>query len=136
MKRLFQIVGLKVIKILDPNKELKNNDYELESVSICRKLITKDDSVLLISPISGKRYIKSEDNQLFLILERYQLTIVNHAYSYNINVEGKAFDKIANMFDNEVERRREIMENEIRSNVKHSLKEIYNNLVHEQVQKN
>ena len=136
MKRLFQIVGLKVIKMLDPNKELKNNDYELESVSICRKLITKDDSVLLISPISGKRYIKSEDNQLFLILERYQLTIVNHAYSYNINVEGKAFDKIANMFDNEVERRREIMENEIRSNVKHSLKEIYNNLVHEQVQKN
>ena len=136
MKRLFQIVGLKAIKMLDPNKELKNNDYELESVSICRKLITKDDSVLLISPISGKRYIKSEDNQLFLILERYQLTIVNHAYSYNINVEGKAFDKIANMFDNEVERRREIMENEIRSNVKHSLKEIYNNLVHEQVQKN
>ena len=43
MKRLFQTVGLKVIKMLDPNKELKNNDYELESVAICRKLITKDD---------------------------------------------------------------------------------------------
>lgn len=133
MKRLFQKVGIKVIKLLDPNKELRNNDYEVESVAICRKLITKDDSVLLISPISGKRYIKSDDNQLFLIVEQYQLTIVNHAYSYNINVEGKAYDKITRLFDNEVERRREIMESEIRSNVKHSLKTIYNNLLSEQV---
>jgi hypothetical protein len=61
------------------------------------------------------------------------MTIVNHQYSYNINIEGKAYYRIAKLFDGEVEQRRELMEKEIRSNVKHSLSNIYNNLLNEKI---
>ena len=133
LNRFFQRVAIKSIRLMNPDLERRTNDYETEAFSICRRLISIPESTLLISPISGKRYIKSDDNQLFLIIERYQMTIVNHAYSYNIDIAGKAYDKITQIFDYEVERRREKMEIEIRSNVKHSLSNIYKNLTHEKI---
>jgi hypothetical protein len=89
--------------------------------------------VLLLSPISGKRYIKSHDEQLFIIIESNLITIVNHQYSYNINIWGKPLETIIRMFDIEVEKRREAMEMEIRSNVKHSLANIFKNLSDEKI---
>jgi len=133
-KRFTQRLGIRVIKMMDPSKSNEHRgDYDSEATSICRRLISKPDTVLLISPISGKRYIKSDDNQLFIIIESHQLTIVNHAYSYNISLDTKAYDRVARIFDNEVEKRREFMESEIRSNVKHSLSTIYKNLHNEKV---
>ena len=61
------------------------------------------------------------------------MTIVNHQYSYNIDIAGKSFEKISQVFDAEVEKRREQMEADIRSNVKHSLSNIYKNLLNEKV---
>lgn len=132
IKRLFQMLALKMYKTANPQPTTKN-EYEKECVAICRNLILKEHTSLLISPISGKRYIKSDDNQIFIIIEPKQLTIVNHQYSYNIDIWGKPFDKISKIFDIEVEKRREKMEMEIRSNVKHSLINIYNNLTHEHI---
>jgi len=129
-----QKIAIKVIKAFDISKnQPKLGEYESEAVSICRKLIEKANTVLLISPISGKRYIKSDDNQLFIIIEYHQMTIVNHSYSYNIPLALKAFTRVSKIFDNEVESRRIKMETEIRSNVKHSLSNIYKNIVNEKV---
>lgn len=134
-KRLFQKVAIHFIKVLDPSRSSNRRvgEYETEVVSICRKLIGKDDTILLISPITNKRYIRSEDEQLFIIIDDIEFTIVNHTYSYNIKLEPKAAKRISTIFDNEVEKRRIKMENEIRSNVKHSLSNIYKSLVDEQV---
>ena len=109
------------------------SEYERECISVCKALIHKEASVLLLSPISGKRYIKSHDEQLFIIIESNLITIVNHQYSYNISMWGKPLETIIRMFDIEVEKRREAMEMEIRSNVKHSLSNIYKSLMHEKV---
>ena len=116
----------------DVGDKTKDN-FNVESFAICKRLISKRETTLLISPISGKRYIKSDDNQLFIIIEGHQLTIVNHQYSYNIDIAGKAYERISQIFDAEVEKRREKMEAEIRSNVKHSLSNIYKNLLSEEV---
>lgn len=132
IKRLFQILALKIYRISN-QQPIPKNEYESECVAICKNLILKEHTSLLISPISGKRYIKSDDNQIFIIIEPKQLTIVNHQYSYNIDIWGKPFERISKIFDIEVEKRREKMELEIRSNVKHSLINIYNNLTHEQI---
>jgi hypothetical protein len=133
-KRLFQKLALKVYRMANQNKSsIPKNEYETECAAICKNLIAKKDTALLISPISGKRYIKSDDNQIFIIIEPKQLTIVNHQYSYNIDIWGKPFERISKIFDIEVEKRREKMENEIRSNVKHSLTNIYKNLTYEQI---
>jgi hypothetical protein len=120
--------------MLDPSKyQAPKNDYELEALAICKRLAARKTSTLLISPISGKRYIRSKDNQIHVIIEGHLITIVNHSYSYVIPVEGKSHERLIRMFDMEVEARRNIMEAEIRANIKHSLSNIYQSLVHEQV---
>lgn len=133
LKRFFQIVGLRLIKFMNRSTEEKLSEYEQDCISICQNLIKKEKSKLLMSPISRKRYIKSEDNQIFIIIDSLQVTIVNHNYSYTISLTIKGFERIVKRFDNEVERRRQMMEDEIRSNVKHSLSNINKNIINEQV---
>jgi gas vesicle protein len=128
-KRYSQRLAIKIVKSFTPSHQM--SEYEREGINICRKLVAKRESTLLISPISGKRYIKSEDGQIFIVIEDLQITIVNHQYSYNIRISDKTYQKIRGFFDTEVERRREDMETEIRSNVKHSLYTIYKNLTNE-----
>lgn len=131
-KRLTQKVGIKVLRVMDPSKyDGPKNDYTNEALSICRKLASKPSSTLLISPISGKRYIKSDDNQIYIIIEGHLINIVNHSYSYVIPIEGRQKERLITMFDREVENRREAMESEIRLNIKHSLSDIYKNLINE-----
>jgi len=133
-KRLVQKLALITLKAAK-NKATQQDksEYEKECISVCKALIHKEASVLLLSPISGKRYIKSHDEQLFIIIESNLITIVNHQYSYNINIWGKPLETIIRMFDIEVEKRREAMEMEIRSNVKHSLANIFKNLSNEKI---
>ena len=130
--RFFQKTALKIFRASNLEKEPKG-EFENECLSICKNLINKENSKLLISPISGKRYIKNDEKQIFIIIEIKQLTIVNHNYSYNIDILPISFDRLIHMFDNEVEVRRQKMEDEIRSNVKHSLTNIYHNIVNEKV---
>ncbi len=131
-RRFAQTIAIKTLRIMDPSKfEGPKTDYGQEAIAICRKLASKSTSTLLLSPISGKRYIKSDDNQIFIIIEGHLITIVNHSYSYVIPVEGRQKERLISMFDLEVEKRREIMESEIRSNIKHSLSNIYKNLINE-----
>lgn len=135
IRRSIQKLALKGFRLMATKDEPQNHsEFEKECIAICKALINQPDSVLLMSPLSGKRFIKSDDNQLFIIIEIGTITIVNHQYSYNIKVWGKVLDRIINMFDIEVEKRRTEMEMEIRSNVKHSLSNIYKTLIHENVQ--
>jgi hypothetical protein len=118
----------------DPSKyEAPKNEYEIETLAICKRLASRKTSTLLLSPISGKRYIRSKDNQIHVIIEGHLVTIVNHSYSYVIPMEGKSHERLIRMFDMEVEARRNVMEAEIRANIKHSLSNIYQNLINEQV---
>jgi len=131
-KRFTQKIGIGLIRIMDPSKyEGTKHEYEREALAICKKLAAKPNSTLLLSPISGKRYIKSDDNQIYIIIDGHLINIVNHSYSYVIPVEGKQHERLLRMFDKEVEARRELMEAEIQSNVKHSLSTIYTKLVNE-----
>ena len=134
LKRLTQRVGIGLFRMLDPSKyEAPKNEYEAEALAICKRLASRESSTLLMSPISGKRYIRSKDNQIHVIIEGHLITIVNHSYSYVIPVEGKSHERLIRMFDMEVEGRRGVMEAEIRANIKHSLSNIYQNLINEQV---
>lgn len=128
IRRSLQFLAIKWLRLLTPKDTREPSDYEKECIAVCKALISKADSILLISPISGKRYIKAEDSQLFVIIQLDQITIVNHTYSYNIIVWGKTQQLLVNIFDIEVEKRRDAMETEIRSNVKHSLSNIYKTL--------
>jgi hypothetical protein len=134
LKRFTQRVGISLFRLIDPSKyQAPKNEYEVEALAICKRLASRKSSTLLMSPISGKRYIRSKDNQIHVIIEGHLITIVNHSYSYVIPVEGKSHERLIRMFDMEVEARRNVMEAEIRANIKHSLSNIYQNLINEQV---
>ena len=133
-KRFTQRVAIGILRMADPSKyEAPKNEYEVEALAICKRLSARKTSTLLMSPISGKRYIQSKDNQIHVIIDGHLVTIVNHSYSYVIPMEGKSHERLIRMFDMEVEARRNVMESEIRANIKHSLSNIYQNLVNEQV---
>ena len=133
-KRFTQRVAIGILRMADLSKyEAPKNEYEVEALAICKRLSARKTSTLLMSPISGKRYIRSKDNQIHVIIDGHLVTIVNHSYSYVIPMEGKSHERLIRMFDMEVEARRNVMESEIRANIKHSLSNIYENLVNEQV---
>ena len=77
LKRLFQKTALKLFKTMNPKHNTPFNEYEKESITICKELIHQEDSTLLISPISGKRYIESGDSQLFIIIESTTIIVIS-----------------------------------------------------------
>jgi hypothetical protein len=129
-KRSIQKLVIKAWRVMNIGSG-EMSEYERDATNICRKLLVKQDSVLLLSPISGKRYIKSEDGEVFIVISERSVDITNHQYNYNIPIGDKTQIKLRLIFDSEVEKRREQMEFDIKSNVKHSLKTIYQNLTGE-----
>jgi hypothetical protein len=107
---------------------IEKSEYERDCIAICKKLISKEDTVLLLTPISNKRYIRNEDLQIFVILEGHNVKVINQVYSYTVFLEQKPWENIVVAFDNEVEKRREEFEKEIMSNIKHSLQNILQNI--------
>jgi hypothetical protein len=120
LKRLIQKQYIKVYRSSTP----KITTYEKDCVSICEKLIKKNETVLLLTPISNKRYIKNEEDQIFVILENYSVKIINHVYSYTVILGDKSWNSVVTLFDSEVESRRNKFEKEITSNIKYSIKKI------------
>jgi hypothetical protein len=103
------------------------NEEELFCVEICKKLIPSQESKLTNAPLSHKRYIKNDEKDMFVVIYDRSISLINHIYSYNVFIENdKLYGEILQMFDNELEKRRLELENEIKSNIKHSLRSILN----------
>jgi hypothetical protein len=105
-------------------KKVVINDTEKTSLSICRYLISHESSKFLIAPLSGKRYVKNEMLGLFIILDDKQLSITNHLYHYEINLNDRDWDRITIMYDNKTERIRQQFEDEIMAQIQNSLSDI------------
>lgn len=107
----------------DPTPPTKEEEkYALE---ICKKLISKPTSKLTNAPISFKRFITCEENNMFIVIKDRTITLINHVYSYNVFVESlENYIQILEIFDKEMEKRRQDLEDEIKNNIQHSLKEI------------
>ena len=95
-----------------------------ECLQICRSLILREDSLLLIAPLSEKRYVKNELFGIFIIIQNGVVQIINHTYSYKVVLTENESKKICRIYDLAIESRRMEFENEIKANIKHSLKNI------------
>lgn len=126
LKRFIQKSAIKAIRVSTPPQE--KSEYERDAVNICKRLISKPESLLLLTPISSKRYIKNDASGIFVILEGRSIKVINHVYSYVVFLEDKSWHQITSLFDNEVESRREEFEKEITANIRHSLQTIYKNI--------
>jgi hypothetical protein len=107
----------------------QRSKYELDCLSICKKLIDKPDSQLLMTPLSNKKYIHNPENSIFITIEGNTVNVINHKYSYTVVIQDKSKLEITNHFNEVLENQRLKMEDEITSNIKHSLKNILQTLV-------
>lgn len=104
---------------------LKIPEEEKICVEICKKLINDDDSKLTFAPISNKRFIKNENKGIYIVIETYNITIINHVYSYSIYLSSaNDYKDIVNSFDKILENQRQLLEQEIRFNITQSLTKI------------
>ena len=121
-KLLFRVY-LNLKEKFDPTPPPK--EEETFCVEICEKLIENTLSKLTIAPISNKRFIKNDEKDMFIVISNRQISIINHVYSYNVYIESdQLYKKIVDGFDNVVEQKRQELEDEIKNNIKHSLRNI------------
>jgi hypothetical protein len=121
-RRFIQKQTLTLFRYL--NTEQEKSVYERDCIAVCKKFINQPDSIMLLTPISGKRYTRSEKNEIFIILDSHRVKIINHVYAYDVHMNDKSWNQIISLFDNEVEKRREEFEQQITSNIKSSLQKI------------
>lgn len=104
-------------------------DEENFARQICDKLIQHPESKLSYSPLSSKRIIKNEQLNMYIVLETYTVHVINHVYSYSVYFQDSdSFNALKESFDQVMEKKRESLEIEIRSNIQHSLKKILDKL--------
>lgn len=109
--------------------------HEKTAFKICVKLISHEDSVFTIAPITNKRYILNETLNLFIIIDYGKVEITNHVFHYDVKLSSRDFERILYLYDTETEKRRTNTEKEIKTNIKHTLDNIYKKIVQE-TQKN
>lgn len=104
-------------------------DEELFCRDICTQLIDYPGTRLTYAPISNKRFLKNDAKEMFVVIDHRVISIINHVYGYTIMIENdKVMEEIVDKFDNVLEARRLELENEMRSNIKHSLQTILDKL--------
>ena len=96
--------------------------YHNECINICRKMLEKKETVLLIAPISSKRYMKNEKYGIYIVFHGRTIEVVNHVYNYTVALDDKTWNILIDEFNYELEDRRTEFEDEISKNIKHSLK--------------
>jgi hypothetical protein len=107
----------------NPKPEI--TDEERFAVEISKKIIKLDDTLLYFTPLSEKRIIKNDNKQIYVVIHQRNVTIINHVYSYSIYIESdELYYSVIDSFNETLEKKREVIELEIKSNIQHSLKTI------------
>ena len=127
IKRFFQKQYI-FLKKFDNRALTKKQQHEKRCFQICQKLIHKEGTVLLLTPVTEKRYIKNDVLGMFIVIHEGVVKITNHTYSYVVFMDGNDYDNIIKEFNEEVEKRRLKMEREINTNIRHSLDKILESL--------
>jgi len=125
--RLLFKIYLSLKERFDPTPPIP--EEERITVEICKKLINDPDSELTYAPISAKRFIKNESKSMFVVIEHHTINLINHVYSYSVYLSKNSdYNEIIGGFDKILEIKRQSLEDEITSNIQHSLQTILKKL--------
>jgi hypothetical protein len=121
-KMMFKIY-LHLKNKFDPKYPITNE--ERFCLEITKKLIKNESSVLTLSPLSQKRFIKNDELRMFVMIENKVINIINHVYNYTLVIEDiDVYQEIISEFDNKLDSIRISLEEEFRMNIQNSLKNI------------
>jgi hypothetical protein len=93
-------------------------------MSIARKLIRHPNSKFDIAPKSRKRYVTNSEVDLFIILDNRGISITNHVYHYDVILNDRNWNTIIKMYDAKVEELTQKVEDQVMSQIEHSLENI------------
>lgn len=121
---------LKLYKIINPHCSDIITGEERNLMIIVKKLISKPDAELMLTPHMKKAYIVDANKQLFVCIDfnNSMASVINHKFGYNIRFCQRVSMFLDRHFSDEVESRRLAMENEFRNNVQFSLATIIKKL--------
>lgn len=103
-------------------KELSEN--EKTAIRIFEKCVAREDSELLMAPLSDTFYVKT--GEIYLILLNQELRIINGKYSYDFPLASGPCERMRKRFRITLEQRRKKMEEKIVAKTKKSLQDILN----------
>lgn len=129
-KRLYKRIKVKMAKRMRKSMPTYEEiePYEKTAFKIVVKMISHKKSDFMIAPMSNKRYIINEELGLFVLIDFGRVEITNHVFHYNVKMSGRDFERITYLYDTETEKRRNITEAEVKSNIKNSLIKVYNKI--------
>lgn len=102
------------------------NSVQKQSYLIVKRMIAKEDSTLLIAPISNQCYVEWQN--YFIKLSDNAVTITNGKFSYYVSLPFKHTGELKDFFNHTVEGRRQKMESNYENRTLSSLKEISKDL--------
>jgi hypothetical protein len=99
------------------------------STQITLKLLDYEDTEVIYAPLSNKRFVINESKSMSITIENRVVHIINHVYSYSIYIDDNdCYRNIITKFDLISEKKKEILEEKISNNIKHSLNKILEGL--------
>lgn len=132
LRRFIQKIGIFLVKTLHNPGRKKLTKTQIEASIVFRKLLLDPNTDILISPISGKYYIKNDKKRILIVLSNLNISIINHIFGYDVFIPGYFYEKLRDLFYEEVENRRWKMEEEYRNNVTNNLQQVIKGLKHEE----
>jgi hypothetical protein len=125
--RLLFKIYLYLKEKFDPKPPLAEEEKVVCDIAI--KVISYPDTILMFTPTTELRYIKNDRKQIYITIDGRVINLINHVYSYNVFLENnEMFIKVRSSFDEEVEKRRKSLDEEIKSNIRYSLNTILKEL--------
>jgi hypothetical protein len=125
-----KILGYLFIKFrryLTSKERLLIDEREVRGKSMALKLITDPDSDLRICPETFVKYVRNEKLHAALIFNTSSIDFFDD-YLHTINFCERNYRAITQVFNKHAAQDRKILDNEIRSQVKHSFDDMYNNI--------
>jgi hypothetical protein len=110
------------------NIEIEQKKYAGMCITIAKKLISNEESLLLYTPITQKYYIRNNNLGIFMVIDNGVLSITNHSYSYEIKLAGKNERILIIQFEKELELRADNMDIQILNQIKDSLINAYDQI--------
>ena len=123
MHRFLRKNIIKSKKDLIKDDRTPRSDYEQEAVNTCRNAVKHYDSKLSMSP-NGKRYIENDREQIYIIISDNNIDIIYNTNLLPVPICKKTYTRILNIFDGEVQEKRDEKEEIIRSRIKYSIQTI------------
>lgn len=123
-KKLFvkiRKIGRRIFK-----NSTKQNLVQEKAFSVIRKLILKQNSTLLVAPISGTCYI--ENKEYFVKFNSTYATITNSKFSYYIEFDFKHGEKLVYFFNRSVEEKRKKLEDKYNIKTVKNLEQLINSI--------